>query len=595
MDTAQITNTLKGGEFVIADATPEMVFTPEDFSEEQSMVNAMANDFVEQEVFPNVHAMEKKDWDKAVELMKKAGELGLLGIAIPEQYGGAEMDVITGCIAAEQVGRTGSFATTFIAHVGIGTLPILYFGTEEQKQKYLPGLASGDMIGSYCLTEPGSGSDALGAKTTAELSDDGKHWILNGQKMWITNAGIAEVFIVFAKIDGKEFTGFLVDKGTPGLSLGAEEDKMGIKGSSTRQVFFEDCKIPVDNMLGERGKGHKIAFNILNIGRYKLGATATGGAKETLKHGIRYAIERKQFNTPIAEFGAIKYKISEMAIRTFIGETVSYRCARDIEVKEQILLSEGKNLAEALLGGAEEYSIECALAKIIGSEVIDYVVDETVQIHGGMGFSEETEACRAYRDSRIARIYEGTSEINRLLSIDMLFKKAMKGQLDLMTPGMALQKELKAPEVEEDNEGLFAKEAKALSNAKKALLLVAGSAAQKLMAKLKNEQMVIMNAADILIEVYAIESMLMRVMKIVEKRGEEDGGVFIDMLKVYINDAVARINKSGKDALQSFTEGKELKGMLIGLNRLTQYAPVNVKNARHRIADYFIEKENYIV
>lgn len=593
METLQKALALKGGEFIIKDSTTEMVFTPEDYTEEQSMVRHMASDFVEKEVMPLWKQIEKQEPGLTESLMKKAGELGLLGTAIPEEYGGMGQDVITGCIIAEELGRTGSFATSTIAHIGIGTLPTLYFGSEEQKKKYLPKLASGEWGASYCLTEPGAGSDALGAKTTATLSEDGKSWIINGQKMWITNAGFADLFTVFAKIDGNEFTAFLVEKGTPGLNLGAEEDKMGIKGSSTRQVFFENCVIPVENLLGERGKGHLIAFNILNIGRYKLGATALGGARETFNMAVQYAGERHQFGKSIATFGAIQHKIAEMAIKIFALEVATYRCAEDIENTEVLLSSQGADFARSLLGAAEEFAIECSIIKVFGSEVLDFVVDENVQIHGGMGYSEETGAPRAYRDSRIARIYEGTNEINRLLSIDMLLKRAMGGKIDLMTPGMAIQKELMSvPDFGSEDDGRFAAEEKALKNAKKAFLLVAGGAVQKLMAKLKDEQEIIMNAADMLLDVYVMESVLLRVKKIFEK-GEKPEQVYVDILKVYFNDAMNRINVAGKDALQSYAEGDELRIMLMGLKRFTKYEPVNVKEARRSIAAKVLEAGKY--
>ena len=411
--------------------------------------------------------------------------------------------------------------------------------------------------------------------------------------MWITNAGFAELFTVFAKIDGKEFTAFYVEKGTPGLTLGAEEDKMGIKGSSTRQVFFENCKIPVENMLGERGKGHLIAFNILNIGRYKLAATALGGAREAFNMAVKYANERTQFGKSLDTFGAIQFKIAEMAIKLFALEVATYRCAEDIENTEHILKEQGLDFAKSLLGGAEEFAIECSIVKVYGSEVLDYIVDENVQIHGGMGYSEETSAARAYRDSRIARIYEGTSEINRLLSIDMLLKRAMSGKIDLMTPGMAIQKELMSvPDFSDDSDSQFAAEERAMKNAKKAFLLVAGGAVQKLMAKMKDEQEIIMNASDMLIDVYVMESLLLRVKKIYEK-GEKNDQVYIDILKVFFNDALNRINTKGKDALQSFADGDELRIMLMGLKRFTKYEPVNVKEARRRIAAKVIEGGKY--
>jgi hypothetical protein len=593
METLEQVKSLKGGEFIIKESTTAQVFTPEDYTEEQLMVRSMTSDFVEKEVMTKWKEYEKQEQGLSKELLAKAGELGLLSTAIPEAYGGMNQDVITGCIIAEEYGRTGSFATTSICHIGIGTLPTLYFGNDAQKEKYLPKLATGEWAASYCLTEPSSGSDALGAKTTATLSEDGKHWILNGQKMWITNAGFADLFTVFAKIDGKEFTAFLVEAGTPGLTLGAEEDKMGIKGSSTRQVFFENCQIPVENLLGERGKGHLIAFNILNIGRYKLGATALGGARESFNMAVKYANERTQFGKSIDTFGAIQHKIAEMAIQLFALEVATYRCANDIGKMEHDNLTNGVEFSKALLGAAEEYAIECSIVKVLGSEVLDFIVDENVQIHGGMGFSEETAAARAYRDSRIARIYEGTNEINRLLSIDMLLKRAMNGKVDLMTPGMAIQKELMSvPDFGSDDEGQFAAEIKAIKNAKKAFLLVAGGAVQKLMTKLKDEQEIIMNASDMLIQIYAAESLLLRVQKIFEK-GEKADQVYIDILKVFFNDALNKINVFGKDALQSYAEGDELRIMLMGLKRFTKYEPVNVKDARRRIAAKVIGAGKY--
>ncbi|MCO5233092.1 MAG: acyl-CoA dehydrogenase family protein [Chitinophagales bacterium] len=585
---------LKGGEFLIKESAPEQIFAPEDHTEEQLMVRQMASDFMEMEVMSRWQDIEKQVDGLTPELLEKAGELGLLGTAIPSEYGGMEQDVITGCIIAEEVGRTGSFATSLVCHTGIGTLPILYYGTDEQRQKYLPGLASGELKASYCLTEPSSGSDALGAKTTATLSEDGKEWILNGQKMWITNAGFADVYTVFAKIDAKEFTGFIVERGTPGLTLGAEEDKMGIKGSSTRQVFFENCRIPVGNLLGERGKGHKIAFNILNIGRYKLGATALGGARQAFNMAVTYAKERQQFNTPIANFGAIQYKIAEMAIRIFALEVASYRCAYDIEKQEQVFKSQGKNLSDSLLGAAEEYAIECAIVKVLGSEVLDYVVDENVQIHGGMGYSEELGAARAYRDSRIARIYEGSNEINRLLAVDQLLRRAMGGKLDIMSAALAVSKELVSiPDFSSAPEGTFGEEENVLKNAKKAILLVAGAAAQKLMTKLKDEQEIIMNVADMLIDVYAAESLLARVKKIYSARGEENSAVYLDILKVFFNDAIQRIAYNGREALMGFAEGDELRMMLMGLKRYTKYSTVNTKAARRRIAAKVLEGGRY--
>jgi hypothetical protein len=480
------------------------------------------------------------------------------------------------------------------AHAGIGTLPILYFGTEEQKKKYIPKLATGEWKGSYGLTEPGSGSDALGAKTTATLSEDGKYYLLNGQKCWITNGGFADIFTVFAKIDGDQFTAFIVERNMPGFTQGHEEHKMGIKGSSTVQLYFQDCKVPVENVLGEIGRGHIIAFNILNIGRLKLDAAAVGGSKMALTESIEYAKTREQFKLPIAKFGAIKYKLAEMAIRIYADESALYRTAKWIDEKEQQLLAEGKPFNEALLGAAEEFAIECAILKVHGSEVLDYVVDEGVQIHGGNGFSDEYPISRAYRDSRINRIFEGTNEINRLLSVDMILKRAMKGQLDLMGPAMNVQKELMSiPEFGDGEEGAFSRELKTIANMKKSILMVAGAAVQKLMTTLSKEQEIIMNIANMMIETFVAESMLLRVIKSVERTGEEANKVQMAMLRVYLNDAVDILAKNGKEAINSFATGDEQRMMLLGLKRFTKTAPFNAKDARRLVAAKLIEDGRY--
>ena len=480
------------------------------------------------------------------------------------------------------------------AHTGIGSLPILYFGTEEQKQKYIPKLASGEWKGAYGLTEPNSGSDALGAKTTAKLSDDGKYYILNGQKCWITNGGFADVYTVFAKIDGDKFTGFIVERGFEGFTQGPEEHKMGIKGSSTVQLYFQDCKVPVENVLGEIGRGHVIAFNILNIGRLKLCAAALGGSKRAATTSIQYAITREQFKLPIAKFGAIKHKMAEMAIRMWVCESALYRASKWIDDKEHELMNSGKSFAEALLGAAEEYAIECAMLKVYGSEVLDYVVDEGVQIHGGNGFSDEYMISKAYRDSRINRIYEGTNEINRLLTVDMVLKRAMKGKLDLMGPAMAVQKELMSiPDFGAEDEGAFAKELKYIANFKKAILMVAGAAVQKLMMQLEKEQEVLMNIADMAIETYNAESALLRVMKLAEQKGEAAVKLQADIMRTYLYDAADRINKSGKDALNSFADGDELRMMHIGLKRFTKVEPFNTKDARRRICEKLVADNGY--
>jgi alkylation response protein AidB-like acyl-CoA dehydrogenase len=471
------------------------------------------------------------------------------------------------------------------AHTGIGTLPILYFGTPEQKSKYIPKLASGEWKGAYGLTEPNSGSDALSAKTTAKLSEDGKHYILNGQKCWITNGGFADVYTVFAKIDGDKFTAFIIDRGTPGFTQGPEEHKMGIKGSSTVQLYFQDCKVPAENLLGEIGKGHVIAFNILNIGRLKLCAAALGGAKASLDITIQYANTREQFKQPIARFGAIQHKLADVAIHTWVAETALYRTAMWVEEKEKEMLAEGKPFNEALLAAAEEYAVECAMLKVFGSELLDYAVDEGVQVHGGNGFSAEYNISRAYRDSRINRIYEGTNEINRLLTVDMILKRAMKGRLDLMGPAMAVQKELMSiPDFGNEEEGLFAKERKLIRNMKKAILMVAGAAVQKLMMQIEQEQEILMNIADMAIEVFHAESAILRAMKIAETRGEAAASLHADMAGTYLYDAADRVGKAGRDAINAFASGDEQRMMLLGVKRFTKTEPFNAKDARRRIA-----------
>jgi alkylation response protein AidB-like acyl-CoA dehydrogenase len=480
------------------------------------------------------------------------------------------------------------------AHTGIGTLPILYFGTEEQKQKYIPKLASGQWKGAYGLTEPNSGSDALGAKTSATLSADGKNYILNGQKCWITNGGFADVYTVFAKIDGDKFSAFIVERGYEGFTQGPEEHKMGIKGSSTVQLYFQDCKVPVENLLGEVGKGHIIAFNILNIGRLKLCAAALGGAKMALNGTIEYAKTREQFKTAIANFGAIKYKLAESAIRIFATESALYRTSKWIDDKETELADAGKPFNESLLGAAEEFAVECAMLKVSGSEVLDYVVDEGVQVFGGNGFSDEYMISRAYRDSRINRIYEGTNEINRLLTVDMILKRAMKGKLDLMGPAMAVSKELMSiPEFGNDDESAFAAEKKGIVNLKKCILMVAGAAVQKLMMRLSDEQEILMNIADMAIETFNAESTLLRIIKMVEKNGEAASQLQIDIMRCTLNDATDKVNKAGKEAINAFADGDELRMMLLGLKRFTKAQPFNSKDARRRIADKLIAEHKY--
>ena len=591
METQSLAATIQGGGFLIQPSDPSQLFIPEDFNEEQHMITDMCNEFLEKEVLPFLIELDQQKEGLMPSLLDKAGALGLLGAAFPEKYGGLGKDFVTATLVNECLGAGHSFAVAMAAHNGIGSLPILYFGTEEQKQKYIPKLATGEMKGAYALTEPGSGSDALGAKTTATLSEDGKTYAINGQKIWITNAGFADVFTVFAKIGGDKFSAIIVERNTPGLSFGEEEHKMGIKGSSTRQLFFENCVVPVENLLGEVGKGHIIAFNILNIGRLKLCAAAMGGAKLALKTTIKYAKTREQFKVPIASFGAIQHKLAEMAIRIFAADTALYRTADWIGRKEQELEAAGKG-DNALLGAAEEYAIECAMLKVLGSEALDYVVDEGVQIHGGNGFSDEYNISRAYRDSRINRIFEGTNEINRLLTMDMYLKRAMKGRINILGPAMAVQKELMSiPDFDTDDTP-FAAELKVIANFKKAILMCAGAAAQKLMLQLEHEQEILMNLADMVIDTFQAECMLLRAMKMKDK-GHELAELAVDATRTFIYDAADRINHAGKAAINAFAEGDEQRMMLLGVKRFTKADNFNTKEARRRIAAKLLELEHY--
>ena len=585
---------LKGGEWLVKESSPAETFTAEQFGEEQLMIRDMCNQFLDAEVYPNLDRIDDLEPGLMKSLVTKAGEQGLLSTSFPEEFGGLGKDFVTSTIVNEYLGAGHSFSVAVAAHTGIGTLPILYFGTPQQKEKYIPKLITGEWAGAYGLTEPNSGSDALGAKTTAKLSDDGKFYILNGQKCWITNGGFAQVYTVFAKVDGDKFTGFIVDRGTEGFTQGPEEHKMGIKGSSTVQLYFQDCKVPAENLLGEVGKGHKIAFNILNIGRLKLCAAALGGARRSLSDTVNYAKTREQFKQPISNFGAIKYKLAEMAIKVFVAESALYRTANWVDQKEEELLAAGKPFNEALLGAAEEYAIECAMLKVYGSEVLDYVVDEGVQVHGGNGFSAEYNASRAYRDSRINRIYEGTNEINRLLTLDMTLKRAMGGRLDLMGPAMAVQKELMSiPDFGAEDEAPFAPERKLVTNLKKAILMTSGAGVQKLMMKLDSEQEVLMNIADMAIETFNAESVLLRVMKMVEEKGAAASALHLDMMRTYLFDAADKVNKAGKDAVNSFADGDELRMILMGLKRFTKAEPFNIKDARRRIADKMVAEGKY--
>ncbi|HSI91091.1 MAG TPA: acyl-CoA dehydrogenase family protein [Adhaeribacter sp.] len=585
--------TLIGGEFLIKESQAADTFTPEDFTEEQKMMAETTDQFVETEVTPLLDRLDNQEEGLMLSLMKKAGELGLFGVSIPEEYGGFDKDFNTSLLVTEAAGGGHSFPVAFAAHTGIGMLPILYFGNKEQKLKYLPKLTTGEWISAYCLTEPGSGSDALAAKTKA--MPEGDHYVLNGQKMWITNAGFADVFIVFAQVDGDKFTGFIVERTTEGLTFGPEEHKMGIKGSSTRQVFLTDCKVPKENVLGEIGKGHLIAFNILNLGRIKLAAATLGASKKVANLSVQYANERIQFKIPISKFGAIRHKLAEQAIKIYALESALYRCGHDIHLKEEELKAAGKGYSEALLGAAKEFAVEAAILKVEGSEVLDYVVDEGVQIYGGYGFSADYPMDRAYRDSRINRIFEGTNEINRMLTVDMLLKRAMNGELDLMTPAKAVQDELMSiPDFGDEAETLFSNEKKVIRNLKKAILMTAGTAVQKFMMSLAKEQEVLMNVADMAIKTYVAESLLLRVEKLVQSQGEEAAALQIDMLRVYLEEAINTTYLAGKEAIGSMAEGDEQKMLFIGIKRFTKTSELfNAKEARRRIAAKLIAENRY--
>lgn len=597
MEAIQNKELIKGGEFLIKEIEANEIFIQEDFSEEQIMMAQSCKDFIAKEITPRLNEIDsQKDGKLMSELMTKVGQLGLLSVGVPEEFEGLGMNFNSSMLVAEALGGAHSFAVAFSAHTGIGTLPIQYYGTQEQKAKYLPKLGSGEWKACYCLTEPDSGSDANSAKSKAVLTEDGKHYIINGQKMWITNGGFADVFIVFAKIgDDKNLTAFIIDKEMGGITMNEPEHKMGIKGSDTRQVFFNDCKVPVENMLSERGNGFKIAVNILNIGRIKLSASVSGGAKTALNHAVNYARERKQFNVSINTFGAIRHKIAQSAIRIFATDSANYRCGQNIDDACDAFQAAGMDIAQAKLKSFEQFAIECALMKVHGSETLDFVTDEAVQIYGGMGFSADAPVDRCYRDSRINRIFEGTNEINRMLAVGTIIKRAMKGELDIMAPAMAVGKEiLSVPSFENDfSTDLFAAEKKVIRNLKKTILMVAGAAVQKFTTKISEEQEIMMNLADMIIEVYVAESTLLRVEKLISVKGELAYSVQKDIAMVYLQEAVTNIENAGKDAITSFATGDELNGMLMGLKRFTKIAPFNKKEARERIAAAVIEKNEY--
>jgi alkylation response protein AidB-like acyl-CoA dehydrogenase len=589
-------NALRGGEFLIRETAADDIFIPEEWSEEQLMMKQMTLDFVAQRIIPNLERIEQQEEGLVPKLMEEAGELGLVGSSVPEDLGGMGLDFKSTMLITEAIGGAHSFSVSFSAHTGIGTLPILYYGNDAQKKQWIPGLASGQLKGCYCLTEPSAGSDANNGKTTAKLTEDGKYYLINGQKMWITNGGFADVMIVFAKIDDDEnLTAFIVDGHAEGITKNPEEKKMGIKGSSTRQIFFSDVKVPVENLLYERQKGFKIAVNILNIGRIKLGGAVLGAAKDACTHAVRYANEREQFGRPIAKYGAIRYKLAESAIRLFTKESALYRATQNIDDAIAALKDGGMEHGEATLKGIADFAPECAMMKVLGSEVLDYVVDETVQIYGGMGYSAETRAELAYRDARINRIFEGTNEINRMLTVDMILKKAMKGEIDLMTPAMAISSELTGvPDMALPPTDLFEKHLQYVRNFKKAILMVAGAAAQKLMMTLAKEQEILMSIADMAIWAYTVESTILRVQKLRNIRGSEaDLSVQEAIMRVYTYEASEWIHSSGKEALLAFAEDDELKMMLMGMKRFAKTEDFNTKDARQLIALDLINKNEY--
>ncbi|TGD59867.1 acyl-CoA dehydrogenase family protein [Flavobacterium humi] len=589
----------RGGQFLVKETKCEDVFTPEDFSEEQIMMRDSVKEFVDKEIWPNKDRFEKKDYKFTEECMRKTGELGLLGVAVPEAYGGLGMGFVSTMLVCDYIsGATGSFSTAFGAHTGIGTMPITLYGTEEQKKKYVPKLASGEWFGAYCLTEPGAGSDANSGKTKAVLSEDGTHYKITGQKMWISNAGFCSLFIVFARIgDDKNITGFIVENDpNNGITMNEEEHKLGIRASSTRQVFFADTKVPVENMLSERGNGFKIAMNALNVGRIKLAAACLDAQRRVTSGAVKYANERIQFNTSISNFGAIRSKLAEMATSCYAGESASYRAAKGIEDRIIAREAEGASHQEAELKGVEEFAIECSILKVAVSEDVQNCADEGIQIFGGMGFSEDTPMESAWRDARIARIYEGTNEINRMLSVGMLIKKAMKGHVDLLGPAMKVAEELMGiPDFEiPDYSELFAEEKELIGKLKKSFLMVSGAAVQKFGPDLDAHQQLLMAASDMLIEIYMAESTILRTEKLAKSKGAENVKEQIAMAQLYLYNAVDIITKKGKEGIVSFAEGDEQRMMLMGLRRFTKYTNMpNVVALRETITSKLVEENAY--
>jgi alkylation response protein AidB-like acyl-CoA dehydrogenase len=595
MATTALTKTkILGGSFLLEERQPSEVFTPEDFSEQQQMIGQTAEEFAVKEILPQAEKIEHKDYAISRDLLKKAGDLGLSGVEIPEAYGGLEMDKVTAAIIADHIAKYAGFATTWGAHSGIGMLPIVYFGTEEQKKKYLPRLASGETVGAYALSEATSGSDALNCRARATLSPDGKHYILNGEKMWITNAAFADLFTVFAKIDGEKFSAFLVEKDFPGFSHGAEEHKMGIRGSSTCPIILNDCKVPVENLLGEIGKGHIIAFNILNIGRFKLGAMCVGGARVSIESAVAYAKQRKAFGKTIGDFGLVREKIANMATLIYVGESLVYRTVGMMDALLSEIDTTSPDASKEQRRAIEEYAVECSVLKVWGSEMIDYVVDETLQIYAGYGFVEEYPAERAYRDARINRIFEGTNEINRLIITGFLLKRAMSAQLPLMPAIKKLMDEvLSGPSAAEDLEGALADERKLVAQAKKLGLFVSGAATQKYMQKIQDQQEVMGAIADMTIEIYAMESAVLRAQKMVEQKGEAAAALPIAMTRVYLTQALEKVEAAAKKVIADVAEGDMLRTQLAIVRRLSKHEPFNTIALRQQIAERTIEAGKY--
>lgn len=595
MSTATISKaSVPGGSFLLESRLPDEIFTPEDFSEQHRLIAQTAAEFAQNEILPNIEKMEAKDYSISRDLLKKAGELGLSSVEIPEAYGGLEMDKVTAAVIADHIAPYASFATTWGGHTGIGTLPIVYFGTEEQKKKYLPRLASGELVGAYALSEASSGSDALNCRARATLSSDGKHYVLNGEKMWITNAGFADLFTVFAKVDGEKFTAFLVEKNFPGFSVGTEEHKMGIRGSSTCPIILNDCQVPVENLLGEIGRGHVIAFNILNIGRFKLGAMCVGGARSSLNNALIYAKQRKAFSKVIADFGLVREKLANMALLTYAGEALVYRTVGMMDAALSGIDKSGPDAAKQTLKAIEEYAVECSIIKVWASEMVSYVVDETVQIYGGYGFVEEYPAERAYRDARINRIFEGTNEINRLIISGFLLKRAMSGQLALMPAIKQLMDEvLSGPSLGEEVEGPMAEEQKLVASAKKLGLFAAGVATQKYMQGIQDQQEIMGAIADMVMEIYVMESALLRTLKIISTQGEPAAEIPIAMTRAYLSQAIEKIESAARKVVAASADGDMLRTQLAILRRLAKHDPYNTIEFRQQIAQRLIERGKY--